>query len=78
MRAGPGIGRGVLRLAGRPVLLWEALRAGVAMRRHRGLLPSSDYITWRVHTAYGDDMSETRHEDLASYLRWRRMMRAIR
>ncbi|HEX6147085.1 MAG TPA: hypothetical protein VF083_09940 [Acidimicrobiia bacterium] len=47
------------------------------MRRHRGFLPSSDYIAWRVHTAYGNGMSETRQEDLASFLMWRRRMRGL-
>jgi len=64
-------------LASRPVLLWEALRAGVAMRRRHGLLPSSDYMVWRMYTAYGTGMAEPRPEDLASYLTWRRKMRAI-
>ncbi len=77
MRIGPGLGRGLLRLVGRPVLLWEAVRAGAAMRRRGGVLPSSDYIAWRIHTAYGDGLSETRDEDLASYLSWRRRMRAL-
>ena len=67
----------LLTLVTRPVLLWEALRVSVAMRRHRGFLPSSEYIAWRIHTAYGDGMSETRQEDLASYLMWRRRMRRL-
>ncbi len=67
----------MLALIGRPILLWEAVRAGFAMRAHGGLLPSSKYLEWRVHTAYGAGMSETRHEDLESYLLWRRRMRAI-
>jgi hypothetical protein len=70
-------GKGLLTLVARPVLLWEALRVSVAMRPHGGFLPSSDYIAWRVHTAYGDGMSETRQEDVESYLRWRRRMRAL-
>jgi hypothetical protein len=47
------------------------------MRAHRGVLPSSVYIDWRFHTAYGAGMSETRHEDVESYLKWRRQMRAL-
>ena len=77
MRIGLGLDRGLLTLVGRPVLLWEAIRAGAAMRRLGGVLPSSDYVAWRIHTAYGDGPSETRHEDLASYLSWRRRMRAL-
>jgi hypothetical protein len=72
-----GLGKDLLTLVARPVLLWEALRVGAAMRRHRGFLPSSVYIAWRFHTAYGDGMSETRQEDLTSYLSWRRKMRAL-
>lgn len=64
-------------MAGRPVLLWEALRAGVAMRRRHGVLPSSDYLAWRMYTAYGTGTAEPKSEDLASYLSWRRKMRAI-
>lgn len=67
----------MLALLGRPVLLWEAVRAGCAMRAHGGLLPSSKYLDWRVHTAYGSGMSETRQEDVESYLLWRRRMRAL-
>jgi hypothetical protein len=77
MSIGRGLVRDLLTLVARPVLLWEALRVSVAMRRHRGFLPSSEYIAWRFHTAYGDGMSETRQEDLASYLSWRRRMRAL-
>jgi hypothetical protein len=47
------------------------------MRAHGGLLPSSVYVEWRVHTAYGDRMSETSADDLESYLCWRRRMRAL-
>jgi len=71
------LGGGWLALFRRPVLLWEAIRAGVAMRAHGGLLPSSVYLDWRVHTAYGAGMSETRQDDLESYLSWRRRMRAL-
>lgn len=77
MSIGRGLVKGMLPLITRPVLLWEALRVSVAMRRHRGFLPSSEYIAWRFHTAYGYGMSETRQEDLASYLLWRRRMRAL-
>ncbi len=77
MSDGQGLGGGLLALVRRPILLWEAVRAGIAMRAHRGLFPSSVYIAWRVHTAYGAGMSETRQEDLESYLQWRRRMRAL-
>jgi hypothetical protein len=76
MQSGPGLGRSLLSLAGRPMLLWEALRAGVSMRRRGGVLPSNDYVAWRLQTAYGDDAAPAKSEDLASYLSWRRRMRA--
>jgi hypothetical protein len=71
-----GVGRTVGALALRPVILWEALRFLVAVRVHRGLRPSAEYLHWRVHTAYGDHMSETTPEDVVKFLGWRRMMRA--
>jgi len=70
-----GLGRNLPALARRPVLMWEALRAIFAMRSHRRLFPSSNYLNWRVHTAYGDVMSQTPSEDLLSFLAWRRLMR---
>lgn len=72
-----GLGRYSLVLIRRPILLWEAVRAAFALRAHRGLRASSDYLTWRVHTAYGDAMSEATSEDLVAYLRWRRLMRRV-
>jgi hypothetical protein len=75
---GPGLGKGLLSLAARPILIWEAFRAGLSMRRRGGLLPSRDYLDWRLHTAYGDHGAEARPEDLATYLSWRRRMRATR
>lgn len=70
-----GLGRILATMAVRPVLLWEALRALVAVRVHGGVLPSADYLHWRVHTAYGDAMSETTSDDLLKFLAWRRLMR---
>ncbi|REK10089.1 MAG: hypothetical protein DWQ40_13075 [Actinobacteria bacterium] len=70
-----GTGRTVGVLARRPRLLWEAIRAAFSVRAHRGLRPSADYLHWRVHTAYGDHMSQTTSDDLIEFLRWRRMMR---
>ncbi|MGH8913573.1 MAG: hypothetical protein ACRDZM_03560 [Acidimicrobiia bacterium] len=77
MSDGYGFGGGLPALIRRPILLWEAIRTGFAMRAHRGLFPSSVYVDWRVHTAYGAGMSETRQADLESYLLWRRRMRAL-
>jgi len=60
-----------------PVLLWEAVRAGFAMRRLGRLLPSSAYLDWRTLTAYGDAKAAVPTIDLVHYLRWRREMRVI-
>ena len=62
----------------RPVLLWEAMRASLAMRRRGGLMPSEAYLAWRIYTAYGKDIPSARPADLFHYLRWRRRMRRLR
>lgn len=72
-----GLNGGLLTLVRRPVLFWEAIRAGWAMRSRGGVTPSQEYLAWRLHTAYGDDASSVRPEDLAAYLGWRRMMRKL-
>lgn len=72
-----GIGRHLLALIRRPILLWEAARVSVAFRTHRGLFPSSEYLDWRFHTAYGDDMSAVVVEDTIAFLGWRRRMRRV-
>jgi hypothetical protein len=70
-----GLGKTLAALFVRPILLWEGIRAFFAVRVHRGLLPSADYLHWRVHTAYGDAMSKTTADDLVRFLSWRRLMR---
>ncbi|MDH3462324.1 MAG: hypothetical protein OEM32_01700 [Acidimicrobiia bacterium] len=75
---GVAMGRAVAALLRRPVLLWEAFRAGLAVRAHGRLRPSAQYLHWRVHTAYGNHMSETTADDLIQFLKWRRQMRRIR
>jgi hypothetical protein len=77
MSDGLGMAGMLLTLVRRPVLLWEAIRAGAAMRARRSMFPSSTYIDWRVHTAYGVDNPETQRQDLESYLLWRRRMRGL-
>ena len=72
-----GWGRHVLYLTARPVLLWEAVRTSLALRVRRGLVPSSEYLDWRFHTAYGQGMSATFARDLGDFLRWRRRMRRV-
>ena len=70
-----GWGRQGLFLVAHPVLLWEALRMSFALRPQGSLMPSSEYLGWRFHTAYGNEASPTLSEDLAQFLRWRRTMR---
>jgi len=77
MSNGLGLAGVLSALIRRPVLLWEALRTGLAMRARGRMLPSAAYIEWRVHTAYGVGDPETRIEDLESYLQWRRRMRGL-
>jgi hypothetical protein len=72
-----GLSSGLPTLVRRPVLLWEGIRAALAMRSRGGVTPSPEYIAWRLHTAYGDDASSVRPEDMAAYLGWRRMMRKL-
>jgi hypothetical protein len=72
-----GLSDGLPTLVRRPVLLWEGIRAALAMRSRGGVTPSPEYLAWRLHTAYGEDASSVRPEDLAAYLGWRRMMRKL-
>jgi hypothetical protein len=72
-----GLRTGLWRLVRTPVLLIEAVRAGFAMRGRERLTPSPHYLAWRMHTAYGDDATTARPDDLATYLRWRRVMRGL-
>lgn len=74
-----GFERGAVNaLLRRPILALEALRAGWAMRRRRGLRVSRDYLSWRTVTAYGEDETSVRAQDLLNYLSWRREMRRIK
>lgn len=61
-----------------PVLLFEAVRARLAMRRRGGLRVSDAYLKWRRATAYGDHSNTMSAHDVVNYLAWRREMRAIR
>lgn len=38
-------------------------------------VPPSDYLAWRLHTAYGDGEALPAASDLDRYLRWSRRMR---
>ena len=72
-----GLRSGLWSLFRTPVLLWEAVRAAFAMRGRGQIFPSAHYLAWRMHTAYGDDVVAVRSEDLATFLRWRRVMRSL-
>jgi len=72
-----GLGGHLKALIREPLILWEAVRAGFAMRRLGRLLPSSAYLAWRMQTAYGDPKATVTTVDLVHYLRWRREMRTI-
>lgn len=74
-----GFGRDALfALVRRPLLLLEAVRTSLAMRRKGGFAPSGPYLAWRNVTAYGDEIATIGAQDLLNYLSWRREMRAIR
>lgn len=74
-----GFGRdAILALVRRPLLLFEAMRTSLAMRRKGGFGLAGPYLTWRRVTAYGDDVTTASAHDMLDYLSWRREMRAIR
>lgn len=74
-----GFERGaILAILRRPVLLLEAVRSWLAMRRTGGLGMSGVYLSWRRATAYGDDTTTMSAHDVVNYLTWRREMRSIR
>lgn len=74
-----GFERGAIRgLLRRPLLLMEAMRSWLAMRRRGGLGLASPYLSWRTLTAYGDQTTTIGAQDLLRYLAWRREMRLIR
>ena len=77
MTARLGLGGHLTALTREPLMLWEAVRAGFAMRRLGRLLPSSAYLDWRTHTAYGDSKASIASTDMVHYLRWRREMRMM-
>ena len=60
-----------------PSLLWEAIRAGSALRRRRRLGISRAYLEWRMYTAYGSHNDRATDDDVVHYLRWRRQMRRL-
>jgi hypothetical protein len=74
-----GFERGaILALLRHPVLLLEAVRTRLALRRIGGLGIAQSYLAWRGFTAYGDQATTMSAHDLLYYLSWRREMRTIR
>ncbi len=72
-----GIGGLFWPLLGRPGLWGEAIRAAASVRRRGRLGPSSAYLSWRSHTAYGEAMAFPAR-DFIEFLEWRRRMRDMR
>lgn len=74
-----GFERGaIFALLRRPLLLFEAVRTSVAMRRNRGLGLAAAYLAWRQSTAYGENVTTVSVRDMLDYLSWRRGLRRIR
>ena len=73
------------RLTGRallnPLVAWDLLTMAWAFRR-RGWwrippflpLPDSEYLAWRLHTAYGEERRLPPVGDVLRFARWRRRM----
>ena len=72
-----GLGSHLTALIKEPILLWEGLLALFSVRRRGSFLPSSDYLGWRMATAYGSANTPAPTADMVHYLRWRRQMREI-
>lgn len=75
---GRDVRRALGALARRPELVPESLRMAASMRGRGRPLPSSDYLGWRLATAYGNTDASLPETDLVHYLEWRRQMRRIR
>lgn len=59
-----------------PMLAAESVRTLMSVRRRARPWPSREYLGWRIHTAYGDDVAlDTK--DFIHYLEWRRRMRRL-
>lgn len=61
----------------RPALAVNLLRVGWRFRSRKWYrrfpflpLPDSEYLKWRLHTAYGDDGAVPSAEDIERYARW--------
>lgn len=76
----PGL---MTRLTGRallnPAVAFDLLALAWAFRRRRWWrqfpylpLPDSEYLAWRLHTAYGEDRAVPPVEDVIRFAHWRR------
>ena len=83
---GKGKGAGYGDFAGlllkRPALLLPLLGAAWRFRARDWYrrapflpLPDRDYVTWRMHTAYGDEQAPPEAEGVQRYLGWAAWMR---
>jgi hypothetical protein len=71
------LGSSLSSLMRRPALAAESVRALMSVRRRARPWPSSDYLGWRLHTAYGDGQTALEMNDFIHYLEWRRRMRMM-
>jgi hypothetical protein len=78
-----GWGGLLLRLTGRaflnPLVAWDLLTMAWAFRRRTWWrippfipVPDSEYLAWRLHTAYGEERSLPPVGDVLRFARWRR------
>jgi hypothetical protein len=70
----------LLAVLARPSLWPEALRTARDFRckewwKRLLLVPESDYLRWRLQTAYGDPEARMTPADAVRYLQWRRRQR---
>jgi len=82
MRTGSTLMRLAALALRRPVLIPAMLGAAWRFRARRWYrtppflpLPPSEYLAWRLHTAYGDDEAVPESQELIRFLRWARAMR---
>jgi hypothetical protein len=80
-----GPSRFVVRCLARPRLWPLLLGAAWRFRRRRWYLrppflpvPSTEYMRWRLHTAFGDEKAQPDVDQLEAYLKWTRSMQKSR
>jgi hypothetical protein len=71
----------VARAALRPGLALDLLAAAWSFRRRSWWrrppflpLPSTEYLRWRMYTAYGDEAAVPPADDVVRFARWRRRL----